>query len=161
MKTYRHIFVLAFMLLSAAWLQARGVRMGTVEDIKVVAKLPRTETYKIGNDFIDLGAKYTAFRISGMNTWIKEEPRLVGVSVISPDTYYDLSPEEIKFILADQKLDEKKLLQLSLWERYGGLLLFIPAIGLLFLIRRFSQSGKEDEIIYPEGEGEEKKENQA
>ena len=71
MKTYRHIFVLAFMLLSAAWLQARGVRMGTVEDIKVVAKLPRTETYKIGNDFIDLGAKYTAFRISGMNTWIK------------------------------------------------------------------------------------------
>lgn len=109
---------------------ARGrIPIGSVEKIEKVADLPDNEEYKLDNGkYVDLGVRFTVFTIAWLPVYTEKAPELVGYA--GGDTYYDIPKEQLTAIMAENKLEEKKLLKLSFWNAWGGKLI----VGLLVLL---------------------------
>lgn len=121
------VLILSFGIRNA---EARGgIPIGSVEKIDKVADLPDNEDYKLDNGkYIDLGVRFTVFTIAWIPVYTEKAPELVGYA--GGDTYYDIPKEQLAGIMAENKLEEQKILKLSFWNAWGGKLV----IGLLALL---------------------------
>ncbi|USL95791.1 hypothetical protein D1J36_001390 [Riemerella anatipestifer] len=139
---------LGLCLLITGYTQTYAARKsGNVERIKVVAELPKTNDYAIDgtDDYIDLGILYGEFVIKGSSFWITKEPVLVGVSSKYNDVYYNLSPQDINWIIKENQLPPaEELKKLSFYDRYSGLVIFILVIigTVIYAIIYYSRNPK-------------------
>ena len=134
------ILISLLLLFSLSDASARGIRIriGTYEAVKLAADLPNTDQYLIpkepgwtGDHYLDLATLTVAYGLgNSFPLWIKEAPRLVGYDQ-QTDLYYNLSPEELKTIISENNLDEKKLLHLSFFKRHGGKIIIALLIALI------------------------------
>lgn len=118
------------------------IPVGEREVLKMVVDLPDTEDYLLEDGtYVDIARLHTEFSIAYvLPLYITEEPRLVGYSK-SDDSCIDLDRETIDLILSDQGLEEKKLLKLPFYTRYGGKI--VGGILVLLAIIGFIPSKKE------------------
>lgn len=125
---------------------AKRVSIGTQEELKKVATLPRTDDYKVDAiTYIDLGIFYKRFVLGGP-VWVTEEPVFVGISTSNKDVYYELTDEDLKFIAKENNLNLEELKKLSFTERYLGAIIMVALLIGFFLYYRF-KSNKSDDVI--------------
>ncbi|MBZ4189467.1 hypothetical protein [Niabella beijingensis] len=141
MLPFKHLTALCLtgiFILNSTKAEARlKIPLGNREVIQLAADLPDTETYLLENKhYLDLGVLHEEFNIAYiLPLWVTKEPRLVGFDK-QADVYYDLTSEQLGTILKENKLEEKKLLRLGLYTRYGGklvglLIIFLIIYGLI------------------------------
>jgi hypothetical protein len=110
------------------------IPFGKVDKIQIVAELPDNEKYignKGPNDFLELATLHQEYNIAWIiPAWITEEPKLV-LAKKDSDEYYELTEAELNEILQENRLDEKSLLNLGLYTRYGGKIILLLIIGLI------------------------------
>lgn len=109
------------------------IPLGKREVIKLAANLPDTDEYRISENghYMDLGVIHEEFNIAYiLPLWITKEPRLVGFDQQS-ESYYELTPEQMTGVLKANNLEEKKLLGIGFYTRYGGKLVGLLLIGLI------------------------------
>lgn len=125
----------------------RGIPVGKEEVLKEVADLPKTEYYQLDDgSYLDLGIKYERL-VFGFPIWLTKEPEFVGISNLHKDSYYELTPEEVKEIAKENNLNLEELKKLGFSEKYLGLALFPLAILLYILWQKFVVSRGKDDII--------------
>ncbi|WP_300601873.1 hypothetical protein [Niabella sp.] len=109
------------------------IPFGNREVLQTAADLPDTDAYRIPDNkhYLDLGVLHEEFNIAYiLPLWITREPRLVGYDKQSA-TFYDLTAEQLGEILKENKLEEKKLLRLGFYTRYGGKLAGLLILSLI------------------------------
>jgi hypothetical protein len=110
------------------------IPFGKVDKIQIVAELPDNEKYignKGPNDFLELATLHQEYNIAWIiPAWITEEPKLV-LAKKDSDEYYELTEAELNEILQENRLDEKSLLNLGLYTRYGGKIILLLIISLI------------------------------
>jgi len=125
------LFLTGFFMLNTHQANARlKIPFGNREVLQTAADLPDTEAYLLPDNkhYLDLGVLHEEYNIAYiLPLWITKEPRLVGYDKQS-STFYDLTSDQLREILTENKLEEKKLLRLGFYTRYGGKL-----VGLLIL----------------------------
>lgn len=125
------LFLTGFFVLNAHPAQARlKIPFGNREVLQTAADLPDTEAYLLPDNkhYLDLGVLHEEFNIAYiLPLWVTREPRLVGYDKQSA-SFYDLTGEQLQELLNENRLEEKKLLRLGFYTRYGGKL-----VGLLLL----------------------------
>ncbi|MCD2424504.1 hypothetical protein LQ567_17120 [Niabella pedocola] len=130
-KRLAPFFLAAFFILNTHPAQARlKIPFGNREVLQTAADLPDTDAYLLPDNkhYLDLGVLHEEYNIAYiLPLWVTKEPRLVGYDKKS-DTFYELTGEQLREILSENKLEEKKLLRLGFYTRYGGKL-----VGLLLL----------------------------
>ncbi|MBO9595672.1 MAG: hypothetical protein J7599_22405 [Niabella sp.] len=130
-KRLAPFFLAAFFILNTHPARARlKIPFGNREVLQTAADLPDTEAYALPDNkhHLDLGVLHEEFNIAYiLPLWITKEPRLVGYDKQN-DTFYELTGEQLREILSENRLEEKKLLRLGFYTRYGGKL-----VGLLLL----------------------------
>ncbi|ANH83227.1 hypothetical protein A8C56_21610 [Niabella ginsenosidivorans] len=146
-KPICRILIFFPLLFSLSHASARGirVRIGTYEAVTLAADLPNKDAYLIPkepgwteNHYLDLATLTVNYGLwQTLPLWIEEEPRLVGYDQ-QTDLYYDLPAEALKSIISQNNLNEKKLLHISFFKRYGGkiILLLLAALIIYGLIPR-------------------------
>lgn len=144
--------LLSFILLMGIFstgLYAKRITVGTQEELKKVATLPRTEEYKIDAvTYLDLGVFYKRFVLGGP-IWVTEEPKIVGLSSVNKDIYFELTDEEINEIAKVNNLNIEELKKLSFSERYLGLIIAIGLV-LAFFLYFYFKSDKSEDVIHDE-----------
>lgn len=124
----------------------RGVSVGTREELKKVATLPRTDDYKVDAiSYMDLGIFYKQLVLGGP-VWVTQEPVFVGLSTSNKDVYYELTDEDLKFIAKENNLNLEELKKLSFTERYLGAIIMVVLILGFFLYYYFKSDKNEDVI---------------
>lgn len=133
------------------------IPFGNREVLTQVADLPDTEEYLIEkgskltnrpDEYIDLATIHEEFNIAWLlPLWINKEPRLVGYNKVK-DLYYDIPDAKLNQILAENKLDRKKLEKLGFYTRYGGKLVALAIIA--FIIWGLIPSKKKAEDVKPQ-----------
>ena len=108
------------------------IPIGEREVLIKVHDLPNTEEYKFDNgNFLDLATLHKEFNIAYiLPLYITEEPRIVGFDE-KTDTYYDIPENDLKAILAEQKLNEDTLNRLPFYTRYGAKMVVLLLITFL------------------------------
>ncbi|MEJ8590663.1 hypothetical protein D1J36_001385 [Riemerella anatipestifer] len=126
---------------------AKVIPIGTTEKLEMVADLPNTEDYQDRpGEYVDLGIKYRYFHIAWMPVWITEEPTLVGLSSINKEIYYELTDQQIKDIIKENKLaSAEELAKLSFLDRHWGKLVILGIIVLYLGYSMFFGSNEEEE----------------
>lgn len=133
------------------------IPFGDREVLTLVADLPDTEEFLIEkgskltnrpDEYLDLATIHEEFNIAWvLPLWINKEPRLVGYNK-AKDLYYDIPDAELNQILAENKLDRKKLEKLGFYTRYGGKLVALAIIA--FIIWGLIPSKKKAENVKPQ-----------
>ena len=123
-----------FVVFASSDLSAKAkIPFGERDALIKVHDLPNTEEYKLDNgNYLDLATLHKEFNIAYiLPLYITEEPRIVGFDE-KTDTYYDIPENDLKAIIAEQKLNEDKLIQLPFYTRYGAKLvvLFLIAFSI-------------------------------
>lgn len=138
--------LLLFMGVFSTQVYAKRVSVGTQEELKKVATLPRTEDYKLdGSGYLDLGVIYKRFVLGGP-IWVTEEPRIVGLSSVNKEIYFELTDEDIQTIAKENNLNLEELKKLSFTERYLEAIIMVVLLVGFFLYYRF-KSNKSDDVI--------------
>lgn len=133
------------------------IPFGDREVLTLVADLPDTEEFLIEkgskltnrpDEYLDLATIHEEFNIAWvLPLWINKEPRLVGYNK-AKDLYYEIPDAELNQILAENKLDRKKLEKLGFYTRYGGKLVALAIIA--FIIWGLIPSKKKAENVKPQ-----------
>lgn len=133
------------------------IPFGDREVLTLVADLPDTEEFLIEkgskltnrpDQYFDLATIHEEFNIAWvLPLWINKEPRLVGYNK-AKDLYYDIPDAELNQILAENKLDRKKLEKVGFYTRYGGKLVALAIIA--FIIWGLIPSKKKAEDVKPQ-----------
>ncbi|MCF3110683.1 hypothetical protein LL912_18010 [Niabella sp. CC-SYL272] len=133
----RHLapFCLAvFFVLNTHHAQARlKIPFGNREVLQTAADLPDTDAYLLPDNkhYLDLGVLHEEYNIAYiLPLWITKEPRLVGYDK-QRATFYELTGEQLREILTENKLEEQKLLRLGFYTRYGGKLVALVILSLI------------------------------
>lgn len=132
-----HSFML-FLLLSALSYQSEAkakIPFGKREVLKLAADLPDVDSLRVDESddkqFLDIGTLHEEFNIAWiLPLWVTKEPRLVGYNKVK-DLYYDIPEDKMDQLLAEHKLDKKKLLSIGFYSRYGGKLVALLLIALI------------------------------
>lgn len=120
---------------------------GSEEIIEKVEDLPDTFAFKVNDDFIDIGLKYSEFSVFFIPLF-QDRIAFVGSVPWSDSVYYDLTDAEITNYtrLADITLKNKRDYDLGFFKEWGGKLIALAVLilGLLIMTGRLFGS-KEDE----------------
>lgn len=133
------------------------IPFGNREVLTLAADLPDTDEYLIEKgstmmnrqaQYLDLATIHEEFNIAWiLPLWINKEPRLVGYNK-AKDLYYDIPETKLNQILAENKLDRKKLEKVGFYNRYGGKL--VALLFIAFIIWGMIPSKKKEKEIPPQ-----------
>lgn len=140
--------LLVFGLLSTEAQARKGISIGTSEHLETVAQLPRTEEYQLNEyEYLNLGILYERFEIASLPFWITKEPKIIGISTLHRDSYYDLDNESIQAIIDENNLPSTdELKHLGFMDKYLGWLVLLGILVLFFLYHQFFNNSKPNEI---------------
>ncbi|MCX3267281.1 hypothetical protein [Pedobacter agri] len=128
-------FVLAFTIIVSTsnliFAKAR-IPIGERGVLNTVHDLPDTDEFKLDNgNYLDLATLHKEFNIAYiLPLYITQEPKLVGYDE-KTERYFDLPESELKQLLLTQKLNQKDLIGLPFYTRYGAKLIVILFVAFL------------------------------
>lgn len=128
-------FVLAFTIIVSTsnliFAKAR-IPIGERVVLNTVHDLPDTDEFKLDNgNYLNLATLHKEFNIAYiLPLYITQEPKLVGYDE-KTERYFDLPESELKQLLLTQKLNQKDLIGLPFYTRYGAKLIVILFVAFL------------------------------
>lgn len=108
------------------------IPIGIREVVAKVYDLPNTDEFKLDNgNYLDLATMHKEFNIAYIfPLYITQDPQLVAFDEKS-ERYFIVPNKELSGILSAQNVDERSLVQLPFYTKYGGKLVALLMITLL------------------------------
>ncbi|WAC42598.1 hypothetical protein [Pedobacter sp. SL55] len=108
------------------------IPFGERQVLNKVYDLPNTADFKLDNgNYVDLATLHTEFNIAYiLPLYITQEPILVAYDKQS-ETYFNIPENELKNILAAQKINETDIIGLPFYTRYGCKIMVLLFVALL------------------------------
>ncbi|WP_316809503.1 hypothetical protein [Pedobacter agri] len=128
------VLVLLIVLATSSLALAKGrIPIGERSVLNTVHDLPNINDFKLDSgNYLDLATLHKEFNIAYiLPLYITQEPKLV-IYDEETDRYFDLPESELKVLLRSQKLNQKDLIGLPFYTRYGAKLIVI--LFLAFII---------------------------